>query len=70
MTYLAVALVLVMVAALVTGVMLVRRPFPQVDGEVRLAGLDAEVTVLRDGRGIPESPGCRGRPVPKKVRNA
>ena len=47
-------LVLALVAALVTGVMLVRRPFPQVDGEIRLAGLDAEVTVVRDAHGIPQ----------------
>jgi penicillin amidase len=53
-TYLVVVLVLVVLAGLVTGVVLVRKPFPQVDGEVRLPGLDAEVTVLRDAHGIPQ----------------
>ena len=53
-TYLVVVLVLALVAGLVAGVMLVRRPFPQVDGEIRLAGLDAQVTVVRDAHGIPQ----------------
>ncbi len=53
-TYLGVLLSLVLVAALVTAVVLVRRPFPQVDGTVDLPGLSAPVTVLRDGNGIPQ----------------
>ncbi|GGK89028.1 penicillin amidase [Sphaerisporangium melleum] len=36
------------------GVWTVRRSFPQVDGSVRLPGLSAEVTVLRDRNGIPQ----------------
>lgn len=52
--WVAVGLVLVLVAGLVTGVVLVRRPLPQTSGELELAGLDAEVTVVRDGHGIPQ----------------
>ncbi|GAA2538713.1 penicillin acylase family protein [Pseudonocardia hydrocarbonoxydans] len=44
--------VLVLVAALVV-VWTVRQPFPQVDGEVALPGLSAEVTVRRDAAGVP-----------------
>ncbi|HWJ66678.1 MAG TPA: penicillin acylase family protein [Nocardioides sp.] len=50
---LAVLLVLVLVAGLVTTVVLVRRPFPQASGELQLSGLDGEVQVVRDGAGIP-----------------
>ncbi|WP_109473373.1 penicillin acylase family protein [Ornithinimicrobium cavernae] len=49
---LAAALVLVMVAAGVLGVGLVRRSFPQVDGELSMPGLSGEVEVLRDARGV------------------
>ncbi|HSJ55410.1 MAG TPA: penicillin acylase family protein, partial [Anaerolineae bacterium] len=45
-----VALVLVVVVA---GVILVRRPFPQVEGTVRLPGLDGKVEIYRDEWGIP-----------------
>ncbi|MFC4532382.1 penicillin acylase family protein [Sphaerisporangium dianthi] len=47
----------VLVAALVlavAGVWTVRRSFPRLDGELRLPGLSAQVTVLRDGHGIPQ----------------
>jgi penicillin amidase len=47
-------LVLVLLASLVTGVVMVRKPFPQAEGEIRLAGLDSEVTVLRDEHGVPQ----------------
>ena len=36
-----------------TGVYLVRRPFPQIRGDLRLAGLTAPVEVVRDRWGIP-----------------
>ncbi|HEX4977928.1 MAG TPA: penicillin acylase family protein [Nocardioides sp.] len=49
-----VVVVLALVAGLVTAVVVVRRPFPQTEGEVRLAGLDGEVTVLRDAHGVPQ----------------
>ena len=39
--YVAVGLVLVLVVGLVTGVVLVRRPLPQTDGELDLPGPDA-----------------------------
>ena len=45
------------VAALVlsvVGVSLVRRSFPQTEGEITLPGLAADVDVLRDERGIPQ----------------
>ena len=48
-----VVLVLVVVAASF-GAWTVRRSFPQVSGEVALAGLKSEVKVLRDERGIPQ----------------
>ncbi|MEU8268849.1 penicillin acylase family protein [Sphaerisporangium sp. NPDC049002] len=47
----------VLVAAIVlagVGVWTVRRSFPQLDGELRLPGLSAKVTVLRDRYGIPQ----------------
>jgi penicillin amidase len=48
------ALLVVLVAFLAaTGVYLIRRPFPQVSGTVRLQGLQAEVQVVRDRWGIP-----------------
>ncbi len=50
--YAVVVLVLALVAALVTGVVLVRKPFPQVDGRAPLPGLEADVTVVRDANGI------------------
>jgi penicillin amidase len=53
-TYVAVALVLVVVAALVAGVVLVRKPFPQTEGEVKVPGLGADVEVLRDAQGVPQ----------------
>ena len=49
-----VGLVLLLVAGLVTAVVLVRRPFPQVEGSVRVPGLTGEVEVVRDERGIPQ----------------
>jgi len=51
---LAILLVLVLVATTVTAAVLVRRPFPQTDGELRLPALDAEVEVVRDDHGIPQ----------------
>jgi penicillin amidase len=48
-----VVLVVVLVAALVFGNVLVRRPWPQTNGEIALDGLGAKVSVVRDARGIP-----------------
>lgn len=50
----ALVLVLTLVAGLVAGVVLVRRSFPQTEGEITLPGLDAQVTVLRDEQGVPQ----------------
>ena len=51
------AVAVIVVAALVVGVataaVTVRRPFPDHDGRVTVRGLDGEVTVSRDGRGVP-----------------
>lgn len=44
---------LVVVGVVGYGVHLVRASFPQVDGQVELAGLDSRVEVLRDDLGIP-----------------
>jgi penicillin amidase len=53
-TYVALGVLLALIAATVTGVMLVRRPFPQVDGTIKVPGLSAEVEVVRDANGIPQ----------------
>jgi penicillin G amidase len=53
-SYLVVTLALVLVAGLVTGVVLTRRPFPETDGSLTLAALDGEVEVVRDEHGIPQ----------------
>jgi penicillin amidase len=47
-------LVVVLVALAVFVVVTVRRPLPQAGGEVELAGLDADVRVIRDGLGVPQ----------------
>src|SRR5947208_313108 len=48
------ALALLLVASLVlTGLILVYRPLPTIDGEFRLLGLDGRGEVLRDGYGVP-----------------
>ncbi len=53
-TYAVGALVLLLVAGLVVVVVAVRWSFPDTDGEIAVPGLDTEVTVLRDGAGIPQ----------------
>ena len=45
------ALLIVLVA--VAGLLVVRRSFPQVDGEIELPGLAGEATVIRDRHGTP-----------------
>lgn len=53
-----VAVAAVVVVTLVAGaaflVVTIRRPLPQVDGELQLRGLSTEVVVQRDERGIPQ----------------
>ncbi len=51
-SYLSVAMVLVLVALTLTGVVLVRRSFPQTAGTIEVAGLSSSVEVLRDSAGI------------------
>ncbi len=55
LTLLSVAIVVVvaLVAAVVAAFAVVRRPLPQVDGELTVPGLSAPATVTRDERGIP-----------------
>ena len=55
LTLLSVAIVLVVavVAAAVAGIVIVRRPLPQVSGSLQVAGLHDEVTLTRDARGVP-----------------
>ncbi|WP_205474046.1 penicillin acylase family protein [Nocardioides sp. SYSU D00038] len=48
------ALVVLVAAVVVTGVVLVRRPFPQYDGSTPLPGLEGRVEVVRDEHGIPQ----------------
>ncbi|KAA1380859.1 penicillin acylase family protein [Aeromicrobium fastidiosum] len=47
-------LALVIVGLAVFSFITVRRSFPDTTGEVRIAALDGEVTVKRDGKGIPQ----------------
>lgn len=53
-SYAAVGLVLLLVAGLVTVVAFARRPLPEQDGELTLAGLEGDVDVVRDEHGIPQ----------------
>jgi penicillin amidase len=53
-SYVAVLVVLALVAGLATFVVLARRPLPQTSGELALPGLDAEVEVVRDANGVPQ----------------
>ena len=46
--------VLVVIAAVVVGVIYVRRPFPRYAGQAQLPDLTSEVVVDRDGHGIPQ----------------
>jgi len=52
--YVCVVLVLLLIAATVAGITVVRRSFPQTDGQVKVPGLGAKVSVVRDGNGIPQ----------------
>ena len=47
-------MVLLLVAAFVAGVVVVRHSFPQTDGDLALPGLESSVSVLRDDHGIPQ----------------
>ena len=49
----AAVVVVALVVVLATAVTVARRPLPEVAGEQELTGLDAEVTVTRDDRGVP-----------------
>ena len=49
-----VLIVIAIVVATVVGVSLVRRSFPQTSGQLAVSGLTANVTVLRDNRGVPQ----------------
>lgn len=53
-TYAAVGLVLVLLAVVVFGAVVVRRPWPETDGEIEVPGLGAEAEVIRDEHGIPQ----------------
>ena len=51
--FVAVILTLLLVLALVASVVIVRKSWPQTEGEIEIAGLEGEVEVLRDEHGIP-----------------
>lgn len=51
--YVALGLVLVLVLLALTTVVVVRRPLPQTDGELEIAGLEGPVEVRRDAQGVP-----------------
>lgn len=44
----------VLVATVAFGTVTVRKPLPEVDASVQIEGLDGEVTVQRDARGVPQ----------------
>jgi penicillin G amidase len=48
-----IGLLLLAVAIVIFGFFLVRRSFPQVDGEIEVAGLDGQVEIVRDDDGVP-----------------
>ncbi len=50
----AILVVVALVVAGVIGLSLVRRSFPQTSGRLAISGLTADVTVLRDDRGVPQ----------------
>src|SRR3954452_14519689 len=52
--YVAVVLVLALIAATVVAVVTVRRSFPQTDGRIDVPGLGSEVRVVRDSFGVPQ----------------
>ncbi|MGH3372233.1 MAG: penicillin acylase family protein, partial [Nocardioidaceae bacterium] len=52
-TYVAAALTVLLVVVLVAAGTVVRRPLPDVDGAIEVPGLASEVSVVRDGNGIP-----------------
>jgi penicillin amidase len=49
-----VLIVVAIVVATLVGVSLIRKPLPQTSGELSLSGLTSNVTVLRDGQGVPQ----------------
>jgi len=53
LTYLCVAVVLLLLALAVTAYLLLRASLPQLDGERHAAGLEAAVRISRDARGVP-----------------
>jgi penicillin amidase len=53
-TYVVIALVLVLVASLLAGVVVARRSFPQTSGTIEITALDGEAEVVRDDHGIPQ----------------
>ncbi len=52
--YLIALVVLALVAGLVAGVVVIRRPLPQTGGEIKVPGLESAVEVIRDDNGIPQ----------------
>jgi penicillin amidase len=52
--YVPVVVVLALVALLVAGVVVARRPLPQVNGTLPIEGLSGKVEVLRDDHGVPQ----------------
>src|SRR5688572_16243345 len=53
-SYVAIGIVLALVAALLAGVVVMRRPLPDYSGELEVPGLSGTVEVLRDDNGIPQ----------------
>ena len=52
--YVAVLVVVALLAGVVAGAVFLRRPLPETDGTIRLPGLEGTVRVVRDGHGIPQ----------------
>ena len=53
-TYVAAVVALLLLAALLAVIHLVRQPFPQTTGTIEVPGLASEVEVVRDEHGIPQ----------------
>ena len=49
-----VSLIVILAAILAISVFLVRRSYPQLNGEIKISGLNSTVRILRDRFGIPQ----------------
>jgi len=63
--FLVIGVLLVVLGALVWGYSIARSALPQLDGSLKVSGLSAKVTVIRDEHGVPTIEAtCCALPVP------